>query len=176
MFGLQLGFRYGAGAFVADGRKAPPCENPVRDLVPGLRSGSRLPHAWVVHDGRRVSILDLIAGNRPTLIVGSSATSWLNAAEACDSPKVEFLMEGRDFTDDEGHWATVREIDATGAVLVRPDQHVAWYALGALDDAATRLQAAIGALSGYGARDETRTPAGGSPAGVSVFSGTLARS
>jgi 2,4-dichlorophenol 6-monooxygenase len=37
---------------------------------------------------------------------------------------------GGDFDDPTGAWERQREIDGTGAVLVRPDQHVAWRSQG----------------------------------------------
>jgi 2,4-dichlorophenol 6-monooxygenase len=148
MFGLQLGFRYDAGAIVPDGREKPHCDNPVRSFVPCLRSGMRLPHAWVVHDGRRTSILDLIACDRLTVVAGSDGGSWAHAAATTEPHELRVLIEGRDFIDNEGHWAAVREIGESGAVLVRPDQHVAWYAHAAMPDGATRLADAIAVATG----------------------------
>jgi 2,4-dichlorophenol 6-monooxygenase len=128
MFGLQLGFRYESGALVPDGVASPRCENPVRDFVPALRSGARLPHAWVVRDGRRVSTLDLVARNGLTLITGRDGAASKGAASDQSAVPVTCMVEGRDFLDGDGDWARVSELDARGAVLVRPDQHVAWYA------------------------------------------------
>jgi 2,4-dichlorophenol 6-monooxygenase len=147
MFGLHLGFRYEAGALVADGRESPHRENPVRDFVACLRSGARLPHAWVTKSGRRVSILDLVAGGELTLITGADGEAWAQAVGAAASRHVRTLIEGRDFSDREGHWEAVREIGRGGAILVRPDQHVAWYACAPTSDAATRLSAAVAAVA-----------------------------
>jgi 2,4-dichlorophenol 6-monooxygenase len=38
------------------------------------------------------------------------------------------LRAGRDFKDTNGDWAAINEVGAGGALLVRPDQHVAWCA------------------------------------------------
>lgn len=147
MFGLQLGFCYEAGALVADGREAPYRENPVRDFVPCLRSGARLPHAWVMRSGRRVSVLDLVAGDQLTLITGADGDVWAQAAGATASRHVRVLVDGRDFSDVEGHWEAGREIGRGGAILVRPDQHVAWYACEPTADAATQLSSAVAAVT-----------------------------
>jgi 2,4-dichlorophenol 6-monooxygenase len=147
MFGLQLGFRYETGALVPDGRDRPLCENPVRDFVPGLRSGGRLPHAWVVRDGRPISTLDLVARNGLTLITGTAGEAWVRAVTGNRSASVCTRVEGRDFLDLERRWASVREVGADGAVLVRPDQHVAWYAAAATSESLTSLPAAIAAVA-----------------------------
>jgi 2,4-dichlorophenol 6-monooxygenase len=142
MFGLQLGFRYEAGALVPDGIESPRCENPVRDFVPALRSGARLPHAWIVCDGRRVSTLDLVAPNGLTLFTGRDGAAWERAASGQSAVPVTCVVEGRDFIDSDGDWARVGELGASGAVLVRPDQHVAWYAA-----APTAIAAALEAVT-----------------------------
>jgi 2-polyprenyl-6-methoxyphenol hydroxylase-like FAD-dependent oxidoreductase len=130
MFGLQLGFRYEAGALVPDGVASPRCENPVRDFVPALRSGARLPHAWIVRDGRRASTLDLVAPIGFTLITGRDAAAWVRAASEQSQVPVTCVVEGRDFLDSDGDLARVSQLGPSGAVLVRPDQHVAWHVTG----------------------------------------------
>ncbi len=134
MFGLQLGFRYERGAVEPDGREHPRSEDPVRDFVPAVRSGSRLPHAWVTTGSRCVSTLDLVAADCFTLLTGCAGDGWARAVvDAIEAP-VRCLVEGSDFFDREGQWAMVSKIGPAGAVLVRPDQHIAWYATGAADE------------------------------------------
>src|SRR5262249_15934531 len=60
MLGLQLGYSYETGAVVGDGTDRKSAKNPVRELIPNARPGSRLPHGWVELDGRRISTLDLV--------------------------------------------------------------------------------------------------------------------
>jgi 2,4-dichlorophenol 6-monooxygenase len=127
MLGLQLGFSYESGAVVPDGTPRPLAANPVREYVPTSRPGSRLPHAWVSRDGERVSSLDLVAPDAFTLFTGPEGAAWLDAADAQAIP-VRCVVVGDGIADPEGHWARVREIDPDGALLVRPDQHVAWRA------------------------------------------------
>ena len=52
------------------------------------------------------------------------------------------------FGDPDGQWASVCEIGATGALLVRPDQHVAWRARSMPADASAALAAAVRAAFG----------------------------
>lgn len=148
MLGLQLGFAYEAGAIEPDGSEPPARANPVRDFVPNARPGARLPHAWIVCDGAPCSSLDLVAVDRPTLLVGPAGKTWLEAAEAIASPPLRCLAIGREIADPDGAWSTLLGIDADGALLVRPDQHVAWRAARAAEDPATTLRAALARVSG----------------------------
>jgi len=145
MLGLQLGFAYDDGAVVPDGSAPPTIANPVSDFVPTSRPGARLPHAWVECAGTRRSILDLLATDRCTLIVGRSGAAWIDAA---DPSAIRTLVPGRDFADVDGAWAHAAEIGPDGALLVRPDQHVAWRAVRAVADPAGALDAALRRVSG----------------------------
>lgn len=123
MFGLQLGVSYDTGALVPDGSEMRTPSNPVREYLPTSRPGARLPHAWVEHDGQRCSMLDLVASDRFTLIAGPDGDEWARAGAGLP---LRCLVAGRDFMDPDGHWSRVCEVGTRGAILVRPDQHVAW--------------------------------------------------
>lgn len=71
-------------------------------------AGARAPHAWVTVDGRRRSTIDLFDG-RLTLLTGRDAPVWRAAAQRTAGPPLAVVDVGQD-----------------GAVLVRPDGHVAW--------------------------------------------------
>jgi hypothetical protein len=142
MLGMQLGFSYDDGAVVPDGSTPPAPANPVSDFVPTGRPGARLPHAWV---GERRSVLDLLATNRCTLVVGRDGAAW---GDAVDPTAIRTLVAGRDFVDVDGAWARAAGIGPEGALLVRPDQHVAWRAPGAVDDPRATLAAALRRVAG----------------------------
>lgn len=131
MLGLQLGFAYDAGAIVRNG--APPAvASSVREYVPSAAPGARVPHAWVRRAGVRVSSLDLLPYDRFTLIVGPAGEAWADAATAITKATVVApLVIGRDLDDPDGRWLRLLDIGTDGAVLVRPDQHVAWRSRGA---------------------------------------------
>ena len=148
MFGLQLGFSYETGAVVADGSEKPTAANPVRDFVPTTRPGSRVPHAWVERAGERLSVLDLLPYDRFTVLAGPDGAAWAEATAGIRELPMQCLIAGRDFTDPEGHWASVCEITASGALLVRPDQHVAWRTRSAPVDPAVALASAVRTVLG----------------------------
>jgi hypothetical protein len=142
MLGLQLGFVYERGAIVAEENPGAPAST-VRDYVPNARPGSRLPHAWLTSaaSGERISSLDLVAYDRFTLIAGDAGEAWRHAVAA--SARLAVVVIGRDVLDPEGTWAKLLDLAPTGAILVRPDQHVAWRSPRAGVDPAAALERAL---------------------------------
>ena len=122
--------------------------NPVREYVPTGRPGARLPHAWTLRNGTRVSTLDLIAPDRFTLISGPAGERWTQAAASIASPGLHCLAIGDDIEDADGAWGRALGIEADGALLVRPDQHVAWRAPCAVADPHDALRAALDTIFG----------------------------
>lgn len=147
LLGLQLGFAYEAGAVVSDGTDKPAAVNPVRDFIPASRPGSRLPHGWVERDGRRISTLDLVGLDRFTLLVGPQGRAWVEAAGRVGLP-IRCVQLGSEVGDPAGWWTAVAEMEASGALLVRPDQHVAFRSRRAAVDARAALADAITTIVG----------------------------
>ncbi len=153
LLGLQLGSTYppGPGTVVDDGSPAPAPVDAVRTYVPGTRPGGRLPHAWVARGGRRVSTLDLVPPDRYVLVTASGA--WADAAAPwtdAGTVPLDVVRMGVDVLDPGDAWAAVSGIGSGGAVLVRPDQHVAWRSVGAADEPAAVLAAVLGGLGASG--------------------------
>src|SRR5262249_13836022 len=131
-------FTYAAGAIVATGHDTATDTASVREYVPSARPGARVPHAWFMRDGVRLSTLDLFACDRFTLVAGPAGAAWVAAAAAAGVP-IGCVLLGRDLVDADGHWMKLLEIEAGGAVLVRPDQHVAWRTPHGVDNHAEAL-------------------------------------
>jgi 2-polyprenyl-6-methoxyphenol hydroxylase-like FAD-dependent oxidoreductase len=136
MLGLQLGFTYESGALVAEEDSV--SRSTVREYRPDARPGARVPHAWVRRDGVRVSSLDVCGYEGFTLITGPNGRAWREAHGGL--VPLTCVTIGRDVADIGGRWATLLGIEPSGAVLVRPDQHVAWRAPGAVADPADTLE------------------------------------
>ena len=63
-------------------------------------------------------------------------------------PTAASLRIGPDIADPEGAWAAQLGIAPDGALLVRPDQHVAWRSVGRASDPRAVLDAALAAILG----------------------------
>jgi 2,4-dichlorophenol 6-monooxygenase len=124
MLGLQLGYVYGEGALVPE--DGPPPPGSPRELTPTAHPGARLPHAWL--DGRegRQSSLDLISFDGFTLVSFGAHERWAEAVESISGVPITQARIGVDASPSDPEWRTTCGVESDGAVLVRPDQHVAW--------------------------------------------------
>jgi len=130
----DLGVTY-RSAVIADG-----AAGPVRGFAPSGRPGERAPHLWVERSGRRISTLDLFDGGF-TLLTGASGARWRHGTP--DGTPLTVLSFGRELSDDGGHAARAHGLTPTGAVLVRPDGHIAWSCAAAPADPAAALDRAL---------------------------------
>ncbi|MCW2994652.1 MAG: 2-polyprenyl-6-methoxyphenol hydroxylase-like oxidoreductase, partial [Conexibacter sp.] len=144
---LDLGYEYAdSPAVVADASPAPP-RDPIGHLhEPVARPGHRVPHAWFTLDGAAIATHQLLVPGRFLLLAGADGQPWCDAATAIAGASglpVTVLRVGADLADRDGAWAAVRGHDDGGAVLVRPDGHVAFRAASASATAHADLQAAL---------------------------------
>ncbi|MEM6728846.1 MAG: FAD-dependent monooxygenase, partial [Pseudomonadota bacterium] len=132
--GVELGQRYASPAIIPDGTPEP---DYVRDRElyyhPTTWPGARLPHLWVDRDQKKISTLDLVGRGRFTLLTGVSGGGWAEAAarvsaETGAEVRLFQIGPGCEVNDTFGDWAIQSEISDSGAILVRPDGHVAWRA------------------------------------------------
>ena len=143
MLGLQLGYVYAEGALVPDGSEAPALENPVREYQASSRPGARLPHAWLERAGERVSSLDLVRIDGFTLISWGEHEAWAEAAASVGNVPLSQVRIGTEVHEPDTHWADVCGLEPGGALLVRPDQHVAWRARSLPSHPTAELTAAL---------------------------------
>ena len=118
--GIVLGYAYESAAVVPDGTSPPIVDDAVNDYVPTARPGHRAPHLWLDRE-KAHSTLDLFGdgfvlltdetsrGNAEATLIGAAAAGIPVRVIAPDSPK----------------WRDMYGIGQEGAVLVRPDGHVA---------------------------------------------------
>lgn len=107
--GLILGVGYESSAVLPDGTAAPTVPDPITDYVPTTRPGHRLPHV-PLDDGR--SSLDLI-GEWFTLLTTDPDRPV---------PTTTIPLRGSVLSEEQARQC---DLDPQGAVLVRPDGHVA---------------------------------------------------
>jgi hypothetical protein len=156
---VDLGFTYESSAVVRDSSSALQMSD--GDYAPNARPGSRAPHCWLGESIDRISTLDLL-GPRWTLLTGEGGELWRQSADAVTNqmgmPLVHRLIGGR-------AWRVLYGVDECGAVLVRPDGHVAWRQTTRVSSPALHLGAALRSVLGqrlHSARivSDDDTPAG----------------
>ncbi|GAA0506309.1 FAD-dependent monooxygenase [Pigmentiphaga daeguensis] len=128
--GVELNQRYASAAIIAepDAGEETWRRDPQLHAQASTRPGAKLPHAWLVgSDGRRVSTLDVVGRGKFTLLTGLAGQAWKEAAAAMDLPFLRTVVIGEPGAlDSYCTWHALREIEESGALLVRPDGIVAW--------------------------------------------------
>ena len=118
--------------------------------------GGRAPHVWLEAHGRQLSTLDLF-GDRFVLLAGVRGDGWrfasLDVAADLDVPLSAVMIGHGPITDPSGQWLERYGIDPDGAVLVRPDGHIAWRTSGVPVDADATLREVIGGIVGLSDQD-----------------------
>ncbi len=111
---IDLGFIYG-GEYINQEKYKPSAE-----------VGARAPHCWLENNGEQISSLDLFKTHF-VLMCHPESHYWLEKYR--DWPcRIVTVGERGDYFDVNDDFLTTYGLSKTGAVLVRPDGHVAWRA------------------------------------------------
>lgn len=144
--GVEMNQRYeSSGIYLKDeARPFEPTGRAVDDEVlyhePSTYPGSRVPHVWLntAVPTKRMSTIDLVGHGGFTLLTGIGGDFWKQSvemvSEQLQAPLKAYSIGFRqDWEDVYFDWETVRGVEESGAVLVRPDRFVAWRAPEVLD-------------------------------------------
>lgn len=148
-YGVEMNQRYTSGAIADDGSPDPGFRRErSTHYEPSSRPGAHLPHAWLTSKQHRVSTLDLCGKGRFTLLTGLSGGAWVDhtkrAGEELDIEiDVHVIGPGAEYQDIYGDFSKVCDIPDDGALLVRPDMHIAWRASSASPEQLTSLLVAL---------------------------------
>jgi putative polyketide hydroxylase len=126
--GVEFGAAYASPAVVPDGTEPPKVDDSYSDYVQSATPGCRAPHVWLGRGDARLSTLDLF-GAAFTLLAAPQADAWCDAAAKASRAlgvRIDVYRVGSAGLSDNGDFAEVYGLEADGAVLVRPDGHVAW--------------------------------------------------
>ena len=120
---IDMGFQYRSDIVVPDG--GPAADPPGSDYLPSAAPGCRAPHLWINTSDGQMSTIDLFDRDFVLLAGPAEGSTWRTAA-ACTrqrvgTPLVDVIIDDPSFPPTYG-------VEPTGAVLVRPDGHVAWRA------------------------------------------------
>ena len=157
--GVELGQFYTSTAIVSDGTARPePTRDPDLYYEASTVPGSHLPHAWVGDNKVKLAMMDLAPYDRFTLISGIAGEAWENAAEKVSlelGVPVETVIigPGREVTDLYYDWSKLREVEESGALLVRPDKHIVWRSHTLPTDPESELRAALSQALGLGSTE-----------------------
>jgi 2,4-dichlorophenol 6-monooxygenase len=148
--GTEMNQRYESSAVLPDTTMSPapaPLDTQLHCHAT-TRPGAKIPHAWLAnrnHD--RISTLDLVGHGAFTLITGLTGTVWAAAAANLNAAYLRTVVIGSPESQDVYcAWQNIREIDESGALLVRPDGVVAWRQKSAAATVAEAAQALTEAL------------------------------
>jgi putative polyketide hydroxylase len=149
--GLIFGACYQSIAVVPDGTPPVAVDDPVTEYVPSARPGSRAPHVWLMRGDEQISTIDLF-GPHFVLLTGPDGDAWRRAAQAIGPswPPLLVYTVGKDgdLGDGDGNWHKTYGLETDGAVLVRPDGHVAWRSRQGAPNPLEALRAALDCLFG----------------------------
>lgn len=156
--GIELNQRCVSGAVIpdADATEEVWVRDPQLYVQASTRPGAKLPHTWLVgRDGKKISTLDIVGKGAFTLLSGIAGQAWEEAVQALDLPFLRTVIVGKPGALDSYYrWHELREVEESGAILVRPDGVVAWRCMtGKGIDAAqarNRLDRVLGQLLALG--------------------------
>ena len=126
---LDLGFCYCEGALIEEKQSAVSYSES-DDYIPSTIPGCRAPHYPLVKAGKLISTLDLFNKNF-VLLSHATTTIWHEAVASLPKlPLISYRVgNNADLDDAEENWCNTYQVTPNGAVLIRPDGHVAWRAV-----------------------------------------------
>jgi 2,4-dichlorophenol 6-monooxygenase len=149
---VEAGFSYELGAVVPDGSPPLATQASATQFVPTARPGHHLPHLWLERAGLQVSTADLVASEGLTLFASTEqAAMWRAAAAAAQTSfgcPLELILVGPHGTvaDPLDGFRRICGLEPDGAVLVRPDKHVAWRSRRLPNGASRKLTRVVGQI------------------------------
>lgn len=131
--GVEFGAAYASTAVCPDGTSPPEVADTYSDYAPSATPGCRAPHVWLGQAEAQLSSLDLVGTGFLLLAAPGAEAYCREAAEAANAlpAPIDIYRVGSPGLADLGGFATAYGLTETGAVLIRPDGHVAWRAAAA---------------------------------------------
>ena len=148
--GLIFGAAYESAAVISDGTKPEVNDSPITQYIASAHPGCRAPHVWLWRDGEKISAIDVF-GPHFVLLAGPEGQGWRDAAAvlaAPDRPRLLAYTIGNELVDRDGVWLEAYGVEPDGALLVRPDGHVARRSRRSSGDPTAVLSAAFASIMG----------------------------
>lgn len=144
--GLDLGFIYHSKAVLSENDQVLSVAS--SEYKPTTLPGSRAPYVQLIKNGKPITTLDLFEKDF-VLLIGSEGAAWQKAAKELAQTfplTIYTVASDGDLIDPQNTWHTIYEISKSGAVLVRPDGHVAWRSQSMLEDPKAELTECLNAI------------------------------
>lgn len=126
---LHLGYIYGQHdlGFAPQGEEQIPANS--QFYKPLCVPGARLPHGWVTRAGTTISTLDLVDWSAFTIFASPNQKGVPTVIEGPNKVPLVYWQLERDFSDMDGHWASIVGLTSDQSfLLVRPDHHILGFA------------------------------------------------
>jgi len=133
---LDMGYQYTSPIVVDDG--SPDADPPGAAYQPTAAPGCRAPHLWLADGTSTIDLFD----QRFVLLTAEPGHAWRAAATHIPGAPVDSHVIT------EPTWPSLYGVAPDGAVLVRPDGHVAWRSRTSSTDPVTDIQTALTTSTG----------------------------
>ncbi len=129
--GLDIGYSYEQGAIIPDGTDLEVPKDKVTQYIPSARPGSRFPHIDFQKNTFPATSHDLLDYRFFTLLRNANGGQWETALGQFSNiiqQKIKVVRLDKLGLSDKVYEELIAlcGIDQTGALLIRPDGHVAW--------------------------------------------------
>jgi tetracenomycin A2 monooxygenase-dioxygenase len=134
---IDMGYQYASPIIAGDA--GPDADPPGADYHQSAGPGCRAPHLWLADGTSTIDLFD----QRFVLLTAEPGHAWRAAAAAhsCGVPVDSHVMA-------EPQWPDLYGVAPDGAVLVRPDGHVAWRSRTTSTDPVADIQTALTVSTG----------------------------
>ncbi|MAZ40237.1 MAG: hypothetical protein CMF49_08960 [Legionellales bacterium] len=126
--GLDIGFVYKQGLFIEEKKSRAAKSVEVETYQPSGEPGARAPHVVLQFGHKTLSTLDLFEQDYVFLTMNPA---WEIAVDSINSqlnhPVKYYLISSTCYHDINHAFLTCYQLEQSGAVLVRPDGHIAWH-------------------------------------------------
>jgi len=150
---MEIGYQYGSAAIKRDRPHV------THVYEPRVTCGGLLPHFCLDTSDGIKSSLDVYSKISFTLFVGGEARRWEEVAREVFGQATPLKVVRIDSKTTTGRdWLSVTGTQFDGALLVRPDGHIAWRATGEMTDAGKEsLEGAVRSMLDFGINSPTRS-------------------
>jgi putative polyketide hydroxylase len=133
---IDMGYQYRSPVIASDA--SPDTDPPCADYQQTATPGCRAPHLWLADGTSTIDLFD----HRFVLLTAEPGRAWRDAAAHCPAVPIDSHVLT------EPGWPDLYDVSPDGAVLVRPDGHIAWRSRTTSTDPVADLQTALTTSTG----------------------------